>query len=80
MVAPDMLGHGFSSCPDKAKAYTFSKLFRDILFVFDAYIPQDQKCVVFGHSYGCSFTIALARARMERITTLVLVASASATE
>ena len=79
VVAPDMLGHGFSSCPDKAKAYTFSKLFRDILFVFDAYIPQDQKCVVFGHSYGCSFTIALARARMERITTLVLVASGGPT-
>ena len=79
VVAPDMLGHGFSSCPDKAKAYTFSKLFRDILSVFDAYIPQDEKCVVFGHSYGCSFTIALARARMERITTLVLVASGGPT-
>ena len=79
VVAPDMLGHGFSSCPDKAKAYTFPKLFRDVLSVFDAYIPEDRKCVVFGHSYGCSFTIALARARMERITTLVLVASGGPT-
>ena len=79
VVAPDMLGHGFSSCPDKAKAYTFPKLFRDVLSVFDAYIPDDQKCVVFGHSYGCSFTIALARARMEKITTLVLVASGGPT-
>ena len=79
VVAPDMLGHGFSSCPDKAKAYTFPKLFRDVLSVFDAYIPEDQKCVVFGHSYGCSFTVALARARMERITTLVLVASGGPT-
>jgi hypothetical protein len=35
VVAPDLLGHGFSSTPDRANAYTFSKLFHDTLTVFD---------------------------------------------
>jgi len=79
VVAPDMLGHGFSSCPDKAKAYTFTKLFKDILTIFDAYVTENRKCIVFGHSYGCSFTIALARTRSEKISTLVLIASGGPT-
>lgn len=79
VIAPDMLGHGFSSCPDKAKAYTFTKLFKDILTIFDAYVTENRKCIVFGHSYGCSFTIALARTRSEKITTLVLIASGGPT-
>jgi len=79
VVAPDMLGHGFSSCPDKAKAYTFTKLFKDILTIFDAYVTDNRKCIVFGHSYGCSFTIALARTRAEKISTLVMIASGGPT-
>lgn len=79
VVAPDMLGHGFSSCPDKAKAYTFTKLFKDILTIFDAYVTENRQCIVFGHSYGCSFTIALARTRPEKICTLVMISSGGPT-
>jgi len=79
VLAPDMIGHGFSSCPDKAKAYTFTKLFKDILTIFDAYVTENRKCIVFGHSYGCSFTIALARTRAEKISTLVMIASGGPT-
>ena len=78
-VAPDMLGHGFSACPDKAKAYTFSRLFKDVLAIFDAYVPDERRAVVFGHSYGCSFSVALARTRPERVCTLVLVAGGGPT-
>ena len=78
-VAPDMLGHGFSACPDSAKAYTFSRLFKDILAIFDAYVSEERRAVVFGHSYGCSFAVALARTRPERVCTLVLVAGGGPT-
>jgi len=79
VIAPDMLGHGFSSCPDKAKSYTFTKLFKDILYVFDTYIPDDRTCVIIGHSYGCSFSVALARARADKVVSLVLIASGGPT-
>ena len=79
VVAPDLLGHGFSSCPDNPHAYSFSKLFKDIMTIFDAYIPENRKCIIFGHSYGCSFTTALTRARQERVVTLILIASGGPT-
>ena len=78
-VAPDMLGHGFSACPDSSKAYTFSRLFKDVLAIFDAFVPEERRAVVFGHSYGCSFSVALARTRPERVTTLILVAGGGPT-
>ena len=79
VIAPDMLGHGFSSCPDKASAYKFTKLFKDFITIFDAYIPDDKKAIVIGHSYGCSFSAALARTRPEKIAALVLLASGGPT-
>ena len=79
VIAPDLLGHGFSSCPDNPKAYTFTKLFKDLLTIFDTYVPEDRKCIIFGHSYGCSFTTALTRVRLERVVTLVLIASGGPT-
>ena len=79
VVAPDLLGHGFSSCPDTAKAYTFPKLLKDVLTIFDTYVPEHRKSVIFGHSYGCSLTTALTRARLERVVTLVLIASGGPT-
>ena len=79
VIAPDMLGHGFSSCPDKASAYTFTKLFKDIITIFDTYVPEDRKCVVIGHSYGCSFSAALARTRPDQIVSLIMIASGGPT-
>ena len=78
-VAPDLLGHGYSSCPDNQKAYTFTKLFKDVLTIFDTYIQENRKCIIFGHSYGCSFSTALTRVRLERIVTLVLIAGGGPT-
>ena len=34
-VSTDLLGHGFSSSPDRAKSYTFKKLLNDTFVVFD---------------------------------------------
>jgi Alpha/beta hydrolase family len=52
VVAIDLLGHGFSSTPNKVKAYTFRKLLGDVLRVFDEYIFNGKKAVVIGHGYG----------------------------
>ena len=79
VIAPDMLGHGFSSCPDKLRAYTFTKLFKDIISIFDTYVPDNRSCVVIGHSYGCSFGAALARTRPEKVISLILIASGGPT-
>jgi hypothetical protein len=46
VVAPDLLGHGFSSAPDRPKSYTFVKLLRDTLTIFDHFIPR---WVTFSH-------------------------------
>nr|CAD7433495.1 unnamed protein product [Timema monikensis] len=50
-VAPDMLGHGYSSAPDQASAYTFTLMLKDALDIFDHYVGS-RKCVVIGHAYG----------------------------
>ncbi|KAJ8943965.1 hypothetical protein NQ318_013546 [Aromia moschata] len=52
-VAPDILGHGFSSAPDKSNYYTFSNLLLQALTVFDHYMTDEkQKCILIGHCYG----------------------------
>ncbi len=72
VVAPDLLGHGFSSAPDKAKSYTFVKLLRDTLTIFDHFIPRGREVVLVGHSYGCSLAAALTRSRPESVRLLVM--------
>lgn len=54
VIAPDMLGHGFSSAPDKASLYTFESLLVQLLTIFDHYMSVDEKrkCIIIGHSYG----------------------------
>jgi hypothetical protein len=61
VVVPDLLGHGFSSVPDDPKSYTFNKLFRDVLTIFDHYVYEGRPCAIIAHSYGCSFAAALSR-------------------
>ena len=79
VVAPDLIGHGFSSQPRSRKSYTFAKIFRDLLIIFDHYIPItsdiNRRCVIAAHSYGCAFATALTRARPNNIKMLILVAS-----
>ena len=79
IIVPDLLGHGFSSVPDNAKCYTFSKLFRDLLTIFDHYIPENRQCVIIAHSYGCSFAAALTRTRPSNVIMLLLLASGGPT-
>lgn len=54
IVAPDMLGHGYSSVPDCAKAYSFSNLLKDTISIFDKYVSNTEleQCIVIGHSFG----------------------------
>lgn len=54
VLAPDMLGHGYSSVPNCAKAYTFTNLLKDTLAIFDKYISstESDQCIIIGHSFG----------------------------
>lgn len=79
VVAPDLLGHGFSTVPDDASSYTFSKLFRDVLTIFDHYVYEGRPCALFAHSYGSSFAAALSRARPASVIMMILVASGGPT-
>jgi pimeloyl-ACP methyl ester carboxylesterase len=59
---------------DRPKAYTFTKLFRDTLTIFDHFCVsggRQNPCVVIGHSYGGSIATALARSRPDHIKVLV---------
>ena len=73
------LGHGFSSAPDRAKSYTFSKLLRDVLTIFDHFVPRSRECVVVAHSYGSSLAAALTRSRPESVKLLVMCSSGGPT-
>ena len=79
VIAPDLLGHGFSSAPDKAKSYAFSKLLRDTLTIFDHFVPRTRECVVIAHSYGCSMAAALTKSRPESVKLLVMCSSGGPT-
>ncbi|GLH14391.1 Uncharacterized protein GBIM_18807 [Gryllus bimaculatus] len=78
VVAPDMLGHGFSSTPDSPCAYTFHNLLKDTLDIFDKFVGE-MKCVVIGHAFGCSLAAALARYRPQQVSQLVLVSGGGPT-
>lgn len=50
IVAPDLIGHGFSYTVRDAKAYHFREIAADIEELFDRYCKR--KNVLIGHSYG----------------------------
>lgn len=54
VVAPDLLGHGYSSAPNKASFYHFKNLLSQTLAVFDYFMKKEdkRKCILIGHSYG----------------------------
>ncbi|XP_063238628.1 uncharacterized protein LOC134540086 isoform X2 [Bacillus rossius redtenbacheri] len=78
VVAPDMLGHGYSSAPDCAPAYAFPRLLQDALDVFDAFVG-DRRSVVIGHAFGCSLAAAVARHRSQGVAQLVLISGGGPT-
>lgn len=52
-IAPDLLGHGMSSVPDKKRDYHFDKLLNDLEEVLYHYAFKfGQKCVLVAHNYG----------------------------
>ncbi|CAG9855301.1 unnamed protein product [Phyllotreta striolata] len=80
VVAPDMLGHGFSSAPMKPSYYTFNNLLLQALTIFDHYMADSKrKCVLIGHSYGCSLITALFPHRVQQIRQLILISSGGPT-
>ncbi|XP_078456445.1 protein ABHD8 [Lampetra planeri] len=70
-VAPDLLGHGGSSAPDAAAAYTFAALAEDMRFIFRRYAKR--RNVLVGHSYGVSFCTFLAHEYPEQVCKVVLI-------
>ncbi|NXQ27288.1 ABHD8 protein, partial [Alaudala cheleensis] len=50
VVAPDLAGHGLSSAPPVAAAYTFYALAEDMRAVFQRYAKR--RNILIGHSYG----------------------------
>ncbi|XP_067002712.1 uncharacterized protein [Anabrus simplex] len=79
VIAPDMLGHGYSSAPDRAAAYTFHHLLKDALDLFDKFIGENKICVIIGHAYGCSLAAAMARYRPQQVSQLVLISGGGPT-
>lgn len=54
VVAPDMLGHGYSSTPNKSKLYSFKNLLNNAVAIFDHYVSEhaSQSCIIIAHSFG----------------------------
>ncbi|KAK4871584.1 hypothetical protein RN001_015708 [Aquatica leii] len=81
VVAPDMLGHGYSSIPNQADAYRFRNLLKYTLSVFDQYVRSDEtrNAIIIGHSFGCSLATALCRYRSQQIIQLILISGGGPT-
>src|SRR5262249_43556320 len=70
VVTYDQRGHGHSDAPDDATRYSGAHLARDLAGIVDA-LSFDKVAIV-GFSLGGGPALALAAARPERITHLVL--------
>ncbi|XP_067667498.1 protein ABHD8-like [Haliotis asinina] len=77
IIAPDLIGHGFSATPNNARAYHFDEIMADMEEMFDKYCKR--KNIVIGHSYGCSFAAVLGRKRSRRVTKLVMISGGGPT-
>ncbi|XP_022087016.1 protein ABHD8-like [Acanthaster planci] len=71
VIAPDLLGHGFSRAPHQSKAYAFSEHADDIMTIFDRFCKK--RNVLVGHSYGACFCAKIARERARKVTKVVLI-------
>lgn len=81
VIAPDILGHGFSSAPTKSSFYHFKNLLLQLIAVFDYFMEKEEKrkCVLIGHSYGCSLATALYPHKASKIAQLVLISGGGPT-
>ncbi|KAM3876326.1 protein ABHD8 [Diretmus argenteus] len=71
VIAPDLAGHGASSAPQIAAAYTFYALAEDIRLIFKRYAHK--RNILIGHSYGVSFCTFLAHEYPEQIHKVVMI-------
>ncbi|KAK0170040.1 hypothetical protein PV328_010653 [Microctonus aethiopoides] len=79
-IAPELLGHGMSSAPNRLQDYHFNKLLNDIEAVLHHYaFKPGRKCVLVAHNYGCSFATALGCKYQNEIRQLVLISGGGPT-
>ncbi|NXP64278.1 ABHD8 protein, partial [Chloropsis cyanopogon] len=71
VVAPDLAGHGCSSAPPVAAAYTFYALAEDMRAVFKRYAKR--RNILIGHSYGVSFCTFLAHEYPELVHKVIMI-------
>ncbi|XP_063003074.1 protein ABHD8 [Elgaria multicarinata webbii] len=71
VVAPDLAGHGASSAPQIAAAYTFYALAEDMRAVFKRYAKK--RNILIGHSYGVSFCTFLAHEYPDLVHKVIMI-------
>ncbi|XP_044854308.1 protein ABHD8 isoform X3 [Mauremys mutica] len=71
VVAPDLAGHGCSSAPQIAAAYTFYALAEDMRAVFKRYAKK--RNILIGHSYGVSFCTFLAHEYPDLVHKVIMI-------
>ncbi|XP_028301433.1 protein ABHD8-like isoform X2 [Gouania willdenowi] len=71
VIAPDLAGHGASSAPQIAAAYTFYALAEDMKLIFKRYARK--RNILIGHSYGVSFCTFLAHEFPDQIHKMVMI-------
>ncbi|XP_061594791.1 protein ABHD8 [Cololabis saira] len=71
VIAPDLAGHGASSAPQIAAAYTFYALAEDMRLIFKRYARR--RNILVGHSYGVSFCTFLAHEFPDQIHKMVMI-------
>ncbi|XP_068175148.1 protein ABHD8 [Antennarius striatus] len=71
VIAADLAGHGSSSAPQIAAAYTFYALAEDMRLIFKRYARK--RNILIGHSYGVSFCTFLAHEYPEQIHKMVMI-------
>ncbi|KAJ7986229.1 hypothetical protein DPEC_G00337790 [Dallia pectoralis] len=71
VIAPDLAGHGASSAPKIAAAYTFYALAEDIRAIFRRYARK--RNILIGHSYGVSFCTFLAHEYPDQVHKVVMI-------
>ncbi|XP_053154490.1 protein ABHD8 [Hemicordylus capensis] len=71
VVAPDLAGHGSSSAPQIAAAYTFYALAEDMRTMFKRYAKK--RNILIGHSYGVSFCTFLAHEYPDLVHKVIMI-------
>lgn len=71
VIAPDLAGHGASSAPQIAAAYSFYALAEDMRTIFKRYARR--RNILIGHSYGVSFCTFLAHEYPEQVHKVVMI-------